>query len=850
MKRALGFASIVVCALAQPGAQTAIPPGPTLYALPFHQSPVRADPDDLLTLAGYGLVPGSTVVYRRLGVTAESVPPLGIPPASTGEEGIAPVVSETAIPDNIVVKLPAVMRRDETYRLWVRTPAGVWSNFVTINDARPLWVSPARVPRSQAIATLPRELKVIGRNLQHAPNAMTTVRLVGPAIYEMQALDDGVDATAIERYVARVSLPPDLVPGGYQVRVSRDGKNWVAVAGQLLEVVADPPLAPPTVSIAAYDCQPNDDEDDSDCFDSAFKALAAGGGVVTVPAGTWDLNRKGVDSRHGLVVPVGVSLRGAGMANTRIVRGESWDAKAVFTLQGNTTVSDIFFDDLFADRSDRSQVSTHLQLGRRPGPDSLSSADDIVITRNRFERNDQSIGGGGLPVRRLVIAGNEFRAFKDALFLDNYYLPHVAGAQFALIDSIVSRNLFLPGAYETRGQGTIASQMGASLRVDFSENVADGHGPNPNPNGPGRPGWRAAFFFHQANNHEQLLISQNAASCTGDKAGDGEAIAYDHAVNTYAFDGPKAVTWADATRVRVRGPLLDSTPGAFVGHWIQIVDGVGVGQSRKIVGYRSMPGPNVEFTIDRPWEVVPFDGSRIVVTRQFWQSYIVDNQIDIRGCQKQNPDWPKSGEITIWAQTSDSAIEGNAQYESDGIKIFAGHSIYEPPPPPTPQEPNPPDVPRRVHFAYFLDVRSNTILDEYSYDVSDVNQNGSFSGIELLYWTLTGRQAAQVSYGVSLAHNTVAHADGPYGGAIALTPAFFGASSPPSTAVQLRSTVVHHNLLRDVQCSTPTCVDPVPPRVAINIHDGYVYDTVLYKNSIVNCRLDLIDNGTHTTRVQ
>ena len=596
-----------------------------------------------------------------------------------------------------------------------------------------------------------------------------------------------------------------------------------------------------------YNCHPNDGEDDYDCFYSAFKALASSGGIVIVPAGTWDLDRGGVDERHGLVVPVGVSLRGAGVASTRIVRGGSWDAKAVFTLQGSSTVSDIFFDDVFPDYDDRSQVSTHLQLGLRPSvTDGLSSVDDVVITRNRFERNDQAIGGGGRPVRRLVIAGNQFQAFKDALFLDNYYLPHEAGAQFALIDSIVSHNLFLPGAYDRQdiGQGTIASQTGASLRVDFSENVADGRVPNP---GIGRPGWRAAFFFHQANNHEQLLISQNVASCTGDKPGDGEAIAYDHALNTYAFDAPKAVMWADATRVRVREPLLDSTPGAFVGHWIQIVDGVGVGQSRKIVGHRAIPGPGVEFTIDRPWEVVPFDSSQIVVTRQFWQSYIVDNQIDIRGCQKQNPVSPKSGEITIWAQNSDSAIEGNVQYESDGVKIFAGHSFQETV---TSVGPPVPPIPRRVHFAYFLDVRSNTILDEYNYDVSDVNRNGSFSGIELLYWTLTGRRAAQVSYGVSLAHNTVAHADGPYGGAIALTTAFFGAGLPPSTAIQLRSTAIHHNLLRDVQCSTPDCVhDPRLPRAGINIADGYVFDTVLYKNSIVNCHVDLIDNGTHTTRV-
>jgi hypothetical protein len=832
MKRAVGLASIIVCALARPGAQTAIPSAPTLYALPFHQSPVRADPDDLLTLAGYGLVRGSTVVYRRLNpTTTDPAPPVVIPPTSTGEEGIA----------------PAVMQRDETYMLWVLAPAGVWSNGVTINDARPLWVSPARVPRSQAIGSLPRELKVIGRNLHHAPNAMTMVRLEGPAIYEMQALDDGIDATAIERYVARVSLPPDLVPGSYQVRVSRDGQSWVAVTGQVLEVVADPPPAPPTVSLAAFRCRPNDGEDDHRCFNRAFAALP-GGGVVIVPAGTWDLTESGtVDERHGLVVPVGVSLRGAGVDSTRIVRGSSWFPKALFTLVGGNTVSDIFFDDLFPDTDDRSRVSTHLQLGLRPSvDDGPSSVDDVVITRNRFERNDQAIGGGGRPVRRLIIAGNQFRAFKDALFLDNYYLPREPGAPFALSDSIVSHNLFLPGSYENPkiGQGTIASQIGASLRVDFSENVADGSA-SKSPEWTGRPGWRAAFFFHQANNHEELLISQNTASCTGDKAGDGEAIAYDHAVNTYAFDAPTPVMWADATRVRVPGPLLDPSPGAFVGHWIQIVDGIGVGQSRKIVSYREISSLNVEFTIDRPWEVVPFGGSEIVVTRQFWQSYIVDNDIDIRGCQKENPNWRKSGEITIWAQNSDSAIEGNVQHESDGIKIFAGHSVYEPPP-----APNEPEVPRRVHFAYFLDVRSNTVLDEYNYAISDIFQNGSFSGIQMMYWTLAGRRPAQVSYGVSLAHNTVAHADSPYGGAIALNPAWFGAgSSPPDRERQLRSTIIHHNLLRDVQCSTPNCAqDPV--RVAINIENDHVYDTVLYKNDVVNCRLDLNNHGINTILVR
>ena len=69
-------------------------------------------------------------------------------------------------------------------------------------------------------------------------------------------------------------------------------------------------------------------------------------------------------------------------------------------------------------------------------------------------------------------------------------------------------------------------------------------------------------------------------------------------------------------------------------------------------------------------------------------------------------------------------------------------------------------------------------------------------------------------------------------------------------AMQLRSTVIHHNLLRDVQCSTPNCAQDPVARVAINIENSHVYDTVLYKNDVVNCHLDLIDHGTYTTLVR
>ena len=153
----------------------------------------------------------------------------------------------------------------------------------------------------------------------------------------MPAHDDGLDATAIERYVARVSLPPDLVPGSYQVRVSRDGQNWVPVAGQTLDVVADPPSNPPTVNIASYPgCHANDGARRSyRAFSAAFAALSGTGGVVVVPAGEWALTDSvGVDPLHGLVVPLGVSLRGAGLDQHSHRPRHTWLPKAVFTLVG------------------------------------------------------------------------------------------------------------------------------------------------------------------------------------------------------------------------------------------------------------------------------------------------------------------------------------------------------------------------------------------------------------------------------------------------------------------------------------------------------------------------------------
>ena len=220
---------------------------PELYHQGAYESPVSGAPDDLLLLAGYGLAADDTVVYRAMVNGAQSLaPPPQLPSQSSEDLGLAPIVSAEDVPYSLTIKLPQAMRPRQPYALWVRTARGEWSSPVMINDARPLWFSPAFVYATGVPASLPRELKIVGRNLWHGPGQSMQVKLTGPSLFTGAAMSgtpsSGAALTGIlEDYVARVSLPTRLAPGKYRVGVSLNGTNWVDVGGQSLEVLADPP---------------------------------------------------------------------------------------------------------------------------------------------------------------------------------------------------------------------------------------------------------------------------------------------------------------------------------------------------------------------------------------------------------------------------------------------------------------------------------------------------------------------------------------------------------------------------------------------------------------------------------
>ncbi len=213
------------------------------------------------------------------------------------------------------------------------------------------------------------------------------------------------------------------------------------------------------------------------------------------------------------------------------------------------------------------------------------------------------------------------------------------GVPFQIDDSIVRWNRFVPGRYTDLAarQGPIASQLGAASRVDFSDNVVDGASRQalPDPASPG--GFRAGFFWNMSNNLEQLLISRNQMRCTGDRDGDGEALAFDAdrgAEN--GLPGAPAISGAGADWVSVDMPLssqagkVDPRAGYYIGYWLQILSGRGIGQARRVVSYVEDPLAHwTRLKIAPAWDVTPEPASsRASVSRLGWAMQVVDNLID------------------------------------------------------------------------------------------------------------------------------------------------------------------------------------------------------------------------------
>lgn len=879
---------------------------PVIYSAAAYESPVRADPDDLLLIPGYGFAGDDVVVYRAIGDTTRPlVAPAGIPKTSTDMLGVVDMASVVDTPYSLTIHLPASMTKDQSYALWVVNSRGEWSNGVRINDARPLWISPNELYSRQLSGGLPRSLKVVGRNLQPAPGVVTRIRLLGSsASYTLSAAQSQASGPAIDRYVAIVSLPARVPPGTYQVQVNRDGHSWVALQTdsrnipQSLRVMADPPPqaqfpvgrytfgncdpAGGHCAAVSQPCRPTAANDQTLCIVAAIAAArAAGGGVVEFGKGTWHMddagtwlpghmysnNGVGVD---GILVPMGVSLHGTGRGETTLVRGARWDMHVPsFTLLGHNTVSRFTFRETRVFRTGDRGTGL-LMLGPRwdraqaYGPGTSLDIDHVTITDNEFDKPFIAIGNDGLGIDHLIITRNTFGAFATALeFEGNSHLPD---HRYRYSDSIVAYNTFYPGSSLdlASGQGTVATGLSGGLRTDFSNNVADGtstaylYDPLSD-----AKGWRAAFFWTLYDNVEATLVSLNTATCTGDKDGDGEAISYDNNHNRPAFlDLAVPVIAASVASVvptghiTVQGSLIDKqvSYGAtidvspvskyYVGDWIQVVRGPGIGQARKITAITTGAnafGPTVTFAVTPAFNVPPQTNSLVTVGRVFWQTYTVGNTIDHRAppCQKSNRTRHSGGLIVLYASTVDSVVEANAQYDTSGILVAHKYELI--------------DATAGIAFPSAFIESSNEIRNNIvdgAYDNDDTTAQ-ALSGIYLGYGaTPHTAPPPTISFGLSISHNLISHA-GASNGAISLKKGWY--TGPVSGVFHgitpwkiADATLIFKNTLEDIGQPHATRVG-----IGLSANDASTpieWRSVLYGNVRMGTppHHTLIDLGTQT----
>ena len=834
---------------------------PVLYSQAAYQSPTHGGADDLVQLSGYGLSATDSVVYAAIMNTAvEPVPPADIPESAQATAGYAPIVSANDVPYSLVVRLPGALVAEQSYALWVRTIDGEWSRPVRINDLRPLWISPSFIYSTISPAGLPRSLKLVGRNVNAGPHQVTQVALRGPQSLILTALPSG---SVVDSYVARVDLPPALTPGHYRVAASRDGTSWVDLKDQSLEVRADPATRP-TFSIDEQrfgDCHANDGRDTTRCVIRAIAAARdAGGGTVRFGPGAWTLSNSavpGVSAGDGILVPEGVTLRGMGPALTRIVRTPEWNAPgpaATFTLQGRNVIAGLTFQDKefytpasrpgpmlqIGENSDRLWARTH----RLPEP-----VRDIVITDNRFDRTGVAIADGGLAIDGLFVTYNEFGTYGYQLELDGNRYNMVSS--FRVDNSVIAFNTFKPGSFidEKDHLGSIASELGASNRVDFSDNIADGAATEFLYSPADAHGWRAGFFFHMNNNHELLLVSNNTATCTGDKIGDGEAIALDNNANTFAFDSMRPVQQADRSTVTVEGPLAARQNerdligiSYYIGHWVQVGDGPGKGQARKITGYRIDPSTGlVQFTVNPLWDVVPVKGlSRISVGREFWQAFVVGNHIDHRTplCRKSNRSRSAGGSIAIWAQLADSVVAGNELHDTDGV-VF--HETYQSP------ILTCPGCGSETFFQTAFDIRDNLVVGRYD-DVTDCAASGITGWISAAPDSVA--PPPTLGYGISISGNRILRADNALGGAISIAQGWFAGPQPHAWPI-VQGALIQHNQLegRTGPLVGRNC-KPDQRRRGISFPgEALSWNSVLYANTCSGITTPLGHGGRNNVRV-
>ena len=356
------------------------------------------------------------------------------------------------------------------------------------------------------------------------------------------------------------------------------------------------------------------------------------------------------------------------------------------------------------------------------------------------------------------------------------------------------------------------------------------------------------IFWHLRNNQEMVLVSNNIATCTGDKTGDGEALAFDNNHNHFAFNEIRPVVLSKSDQITVLGELNKKyknkllSDNYYNGFWIYIVKGKGLGQARKVESY-TIKNSAITFKLDKPWNIKPDNTSYVSVGLGFWQLLVLNNIVDHRDsiCLKSNrisknskPKPQGGGQVGIWAQATDSVIAGNSLYDTTGIII---HPFY------SAAGKGCDSCQAESMFQYFLRISKNRIESEYDWS-SDCSWSGltvSF-GAAPIYAVLP-----TIAYGLEIRGNEINQADGLSGGAISIVPSWWDGPKLSKHSL-INNTIISRNIVRNMSGSIKkhNCNRGIKYRSGINLGSNKIYSTILRSNVCLDVDKNVIDNALHT----
>lgn len=420
------------------------------------------------------------------------------------------------------------------------------------------------------------------------------------------------------------------------------GADFASFSGNVYNVTNDVRLA--------LHALPNDGVDDAAAIQAAINAAnTAGGGVVYLPSGSYDLKTwTGAAARQAaLTMKSNVVLKGAGQAATTMLfspttppnQGPGQTASMI--LWGGTSTTGVM------DVTLRQTTQDQLYLYDN-GPTNSKT----FLLRTTVDFNQWGGGAWFNSSDRLLISGSTFKnPALDYAALRTFWSGGAVGASSVYIrnntfPNMTSRlalgqsNLVAEGNTFTY-DGNYQAALGLIQPVVGNQNcVALGSGRN-------------IVMLNNTFNQVGSFLRQN----------DGEVILVEQPSNLSGWTIQQDVgTLTSTTSTTLSDSTKSWTVNSWTGYDLLLVSGTGVGQLRRVVSNTA-----TTVTLDRAWDITPG------ATAHYALTYMNTPGLLIKGNVLQNK--VNSSGIAIYLGARDIAIVGNQLTNSNGIWLRTEQSL-------------------------------------------------------------------------------------------------------------------------------------------------------------------------------